>query len=147
MPKAIKLVLQYNNDTVTINRHRAQALHITIVFLKYNEVVITKDVIKKFGHYFNGVNFKLTFGYFCSKNALSVKSISDNGIDLDKIRTEIANYVMSTYPGAIETKNYKLGLSPQHISIYGDELLLAQAFNVDKKDVNGLCIDVNYILL
>lgn len=147
MPKAIKLVIFYNNNTVTLPKPRSQPLHITIVFLKYNEQLITKDVVAKFSHYFTGITYNLKFLSMWGRNSLSTSSTCNaSGINLETIRQEIATYVMTKYPGAVETQRYASGMGPQHINIGGNEEHLASAFGLDKKKIFGSSINVVYSL-
>lgn len=111
-----------------------KSYHITICKFANCGVMITRDVIAKFKHYFGRNNiFKLNFYQQWGKNSILTKSWNPiTNMGLEEIRKEIFDYISNTYSGYIDTTRYPNtnGLPPQHIATNGNMQFIRQTFDV-----------------
>jgi hypothetical protein len=107
--------------------------HISIIRITHaNPNSVLTNIINHFKGYFGTSNqYELKFDKQWGTNSiLTSSSRKSDALDLDKIRSDIMNYVVQQYGNIVDTSRYPTGLPPQHVDVGGDMTLIGQKWDV-----------------
>jgi len=107
--------------------------HISIIRITHADPdSVLTNIIGKFKTYFGNSNqYELQFDkQWGAKSILTSSKRKSDALDLDKIRSDIMNYVAQQYGNIVDTSRYQTGLPPQHVDVGGDMTLIGQKLDV-----------------